>query len=86
MGGRLQRRGCSWGKKEDQKTFRKKHKTMLGGLPHSIAEGKFECLFETLIDEFCTSFPFPLGLVSRSVIAFAEARSIAASYRWGQER
>ncbi len=53
---------------------------IVGSLPHSITQGELECTFKTLINELCPSFPFPLGLVSRSGIAFAEARGIAACY------
>ena len=53
---------------------------IVGSLPHSITQRELECLSKILINEFCTSFPFPLGLVSRSGIAFAETRGIAACY------
>ena len=80
MGGRLRRRGCSWGEREVRKLSKESTTRIVESLPHSITQGELKCMFKTLIDEFCSSFPFPLGLVSCSGIAFAEARGIAACY------
>lgn len=68
------------GKREIRKVSEESITKIEGSLPHSITQGKLDCLFKALIDEFCASFPFPLGLVSCSGVAFAETGGIAACY------
>ena len=41
------------------------------GLPYSVTERELSGILQTLIDEFCSSFLFLLGLVSLSTVASA---------------
>ena len=69
-GGRLRRRGCSYWGKGLGEILGEVVETM-EGLPHSVTERELSGILQTLVDEFCSSSLFLLGLVSLSTVASA---------------